>query len=230
MFKLPTICAAAGSDSMTSTSTSNASSSRIDALPSPSKIPLPVSPIKRPSTTQFGSTKSFLFLGSNCSATGTSGGILGRSLKTLSHALDKLVVPPASQPNTSMGFVRADGGSEDSTPETRKGKGKAKDDMSLPSTFAWPTASSLKRTATGTFGTLRSGFPTPLPSVSISSTVPNNFLTGLPATSGRFVFLLARLSVLPKYQPSLSRQTPQSFPPDPAPSSSLSSRPALPWR
>ncbi|KAG9312046.1 hypothetical protein JVU11DRAFT_7325 [Chiua virens] len=134
--KLPTICAATGSDSMTTTSTSNANSSRIDALPSPSKIPLPASPTKRPSMTQFESTKSFLLPGSNGtgSAMGTSGGISGRSLTTLSHALDKLVVPPPSRPNTSMGFVRADGGSEDSTPETRKGKGKAKDDASLPST------------------------------------------------------------------------------------------------
>ncbi|KAI9460018.1 hypothetical protein HD554DRAFT_2206946 [Boletus coccyginus] len=94
-------------------------------------------------------------------------GTSGRSLTTLSDALDRLVVPPPSRPNTSMGFVRAEGGSdEDSSSENRNGKGKAKDDASLPvasaaqgsgATFARPTASSLKRAATVTgFGSMAS--------------------------------------------------------------------------
>ena len=58
-----------------------------------------------------------------------------------------------------MGFVRGGTSEEGSSPENRKGKGKAKDDASLPlasttqgseTTFARPTASSLKRAATVT--------------------------------------------------------------------------------
>ncbi|KAH0829200.1 hypothetical protein J3R83DRAFT_2760 [Lanmaoa asiatica] len=152
-----------GGSSTSSTSTSIESSLRVVPPSSSSKLPLPVSPSKCPLTSQPGNTQpSLLSLGSTGTGFGTrtTGGTAGRSLTTLSHALDKLVVPPPSRPNTSMGFVRVEGTSEEeSTPENRKGKRKAKDDASLPlastaqgsgTTFARPTASSLKRTVTVT--------------------------------------------------------------------------------
>ena len=162
--KLPTAGGAGtASDSTISTSTSTGGSSRAAPVPSPSKIPLPTSPLKRPSTSQPGNTKPYLFsLGSTSigSGTGATRGPSGRSLTTLSHALDKLAALPPSRPNTSMGFVRAERPSEeDNTPEKVNGKGKAKDDGSLHltstaqgtgTTFARPTASSLKRSATVT--------------------------------------------------------------------------------
>ena len=141
-------------------STDNGNSSRLAPPSSPSKIPLPASPSKRPLTTQTGSTKPFLFsLGSTSTGAGTvtARGTSGRSLSTLSHALDKLVVPPPSRPNTSMGFVREDEQSDEEVVENNKAK--AKDDASVPlastarglaTTFARPTASSLNRAATVT--------------------------------------------------------------------------------
>ncbi|KAF8141274.1 hypothetical protein EV363DRAFT_6581 [Boletus edulis] len=149
-------------NSAASTSTGTGGPSRV-ASSSPSKIPLFASPLKRASTSQPGNTKPFVFsLGSTgTGGTGTSRGNSGRSLATLSHALDKLAAPPPSRPNTSMGFSRGEGTSEeDSSPKNdNKGKGKAEDDASLPmaftpqgtrTSFARPTASSLKRAATVT--------------------------------------------------------------------------------
>ncbi|KAF8436313.1 hypothetical protein L210DRAFT_2477868 [Boletus edulis BED1] len=122
-----------------STSTGTGGPSRVAPFSSPSKIPLPVSPLNRLSTSQ-------------------SRGTARRSLATLSHALDKLAAPPPSRPNSSMGFLREGGTSEDGSLENdSKGKGKAKDDASLPvaptaqrtrTSFARHTASSLKRAAT----------------------------------------------------------------------------------
>ena len=151
---------------------STSTSSRAAPAPSSSKIPLPASPLKRPPTSQAGATKSLLFsLGSTSTGAGIGSvhATSGRSLSNLSHALDKLAAPPPSRPNTSMGFVRDEGTSddEDSGAEKGKGKGKAKDDTSLPATsitqssatrFARPTASSLKRAVTVTgFGPTAAG-------------------------------------------------------------------------
>lgn len=109
--------------------------------PSPSRIPLPVSPIKqragaspvkRPSiggSSIFGPSKP------------------KSSLFTLSTALDKLAMPPPSRPNTSLGFNV----SSDKDEHTRTVHSMAKDDSALSGslgTFARPTESSLKRHAT----------------------------------------------------------------------------------
>ncbi|KIK78555.1 hypothetical protein PAXRUDRAFT_28587 [Paxillus rubicundulus Ve08.2h10] len=178
--KPPTSIAASFSSSAASTSTNSGTSSKVAPLSSPSKIPLPISPAKRPLAIQtpgklkpllvsFGSTGSSSGSGSG-SGVGTiifGGASTGRSLTTLSHALEKLVVPPPSRPNTSMGFSRGEGAGETveggkgegPTGEKEKEKRKAKDDASLPSTsatqgsgttFARPTVSSLKRSATVT--------------------------------------------------------------------------------
>ncbi|KAG8221331.1 hypothetical protein J3R82DRAFT_1499 [Butyriboletus roseoflavus] len=156
----PSAVPAAAGSSTTFTSTSTGSSSRVVPSSSLSKLPVLASPLKRPSTSQARNTQPFPFaLGSAGTGvgTGTPRETSGRSLTTLSHALDKLIVPPPSRPNTSMGFVTTEGPNEESTPENSKGKGKAKDDTSLPlastaqgsgTTFARPTASSLKRAAT----------------------------------------------------------------------------------
>lgn len=107
--------------------------------PSPSRIPLPVSPIKQRAGTS--PVKRPSIGGSS---------IFGpskpkSSLSTLSTALDKLAMPPPSRPNTSLGF------SLDKDEHTRAVHSIIKDD-SAPSgssgTFARPTASSLKRHAT----------------------------------------------------------------------------------
>ena len=83
-----------------------------------------------------------------------------RTLSTLSHALEKLDVPPPCRPNTSLGFLTADDTASDDAPT--KDKSGAKDDAFVPSTpsmsagtnrgketgFARPTASSLRRAVT----------------------------------------------------------------------------------
>ncbi|KAH7883173.1 hypothetical protein F5I97DRAFT_190578 [Phlebopus sp. FC_14] len=150
------------STTATATTTFGPASSSGVSQSSPSKIPLPLSTIKPSSTFQKGGIKP------SSSSTTVGGATGGRSLSTLSHALEKLVVPPPSRPNTSLGFVRSEGlgddihQSEDAVGMVKdKGKGKAKDDTSLPFnsaiihqktglTFARPTASSLKRAATVT--------------------------------------------------------------------------------
>ncbi|KAL4071365.1 hypothetical protein V8B97DRAFT_1962925 [Scleroderma yunnanense] len=137
---------------------------------SPSKIPIPVSPPRHTPR------KPRSFTLSSTTAT-TNIDIFGRTsrsgaLSTLSHALEKLSVPPPSRPNTSLGFLR-EGGTEDDQDAsdkelnvgeegtaTGKGKGKARAVVNpVPSSstgmngrgassFARPTASSLRRVAT----------------------------------------------------------------------------------
>ncbi|KAG1716204.1 hypothetical protein ID866_944 [Astraeus odoratus] len=154
-------------DISTSTATS---SSKAAPHPSPSKIPLPVSPLKHAS----GKTRAFTFTGTSSNAGIFGGTLRGRTLSTLSHALEKLDVPPPSRPNTSLGFSRDDSthdgddgvsdggqnepeGGEKSIQGVDKGKAKTRDDSSLPTVaaasnrgtgFARPTASSLKRAVT----------------------------------------------------------------------------------
>ncbi|KAI6116080.1 hypothetical protein F5141DRAFT_1100988 [Pisolithus sp. B1] len=142
---------------------------------SPSKIPLPVSPMKRTPGKAKGRAFTLTPSDSNMFA-GTSRGM---ALSTLSHALEKLGVPPPSRPNTSLGFARLDtvdddgcdgladiaqngGRTKASTEGAVKGKARASDDICLPSAkststatsgisragFARPTASSLKRSVT----------------------------------------------------------------------------------
>ncbi|KAG1740879.1 uncharacterized protein EDB91DRAFT_1052831 [Suillus paluster] len=109
--------------------------------PSPSKIPLPVSPIKRHAGTS--PVKKPFISGSS---------IFGpskpkSSLFTLSSALEKLAMPPPSRPNTSLGFNV----NSDKDGHTRAAHSVVKDDGAVTGssrTFARPTASSLKRHAT----------------------------------------------------------------------------------
>ncbi|KIM63874.1 hypothetical protein SCLCIDRAFT_670461 [Scleroderma citrinum Foug A] len=139
--------------------TSTTSSSKPIPPPSPSKIPLPLSPVKRTP----GKPRSFTISSTGVTTnTDIFGGTSrGRALSTLSHALEKLSVPPPSRPNTSLGFLSADDPADDGAP-TDEDKGSAKDDASAPSApsrsadtnrsresgFARPTASSLRRAAT----------------------------------------------------------------------------------
>ncbi|KAI5986822.1 hypothetical protein EDD15DRAFT_2296605 [Pisolithus albus] len=149
--------------------------SKLAHPPSPSKIPLPVSPTKR--TPGKAKERAFTISTSDRNIFATTS--RGMALSTLSHALEKLDVPPPSRPNTSLGFTRLDtvgddrgdglsdvaqngGESMASTEGAVKGKARANDDICLPSAtststatsgikragFARPTASSLKRSVT----------------------------------------------------------------------------------
>lgn len=149
--------------------------SKLAHLPSPSKIPLPVSPMKR--TPGKAKGRAFTMTASDPNIFAATS--RGMALSTLSHALEKLGVPPPSRPNTSLGFTRSDAvgvdggdglsdvaqnGGESMAPTEGavKGKARANDDICLPSAtststatsgikragFARPTASSLKRSVT----------------------------------------------------------------------------------
>ncbi|KAG1742552.1 hypothetical protein EDB19DRAFT_1701821 [Suillus lakei] len=109
--------------------------------PSPSRIPLPVSPIKQCAGTS-SVKRSFIGGSSNFGPSKPKS-----SLFTLSTALEKLAMPPPSRPNTSLGFNV----SSDKDEHKRAGHSVVKDDSALTGssgTFARPTASSLKRHAT----------------------------------------------------------------------------------
>ncbi|KAI5990716.1 hypothetical protein EDC04DRAFT_1370178 [Pisolithus marmoratus] len=154
-----------------------ASPSRLAPPPSPSKIPLPVSPMKRTP----GTAKGRAFTSTVSDSNIFSGTSRGMALSTLSHALEKLGVPPPSRPNTSLGFTRMDsandnggddvldavqngGQSKASNEGTVKAGARANDDICLHNakltstarggskkaafTFARPTAASLKRSVT----------------------------------------------------------------------------------
>ncbi|KAG1865912.1 hypothetical protein DFJ58DRAFT_655008 [Suillus subalutaceus] len=109
--------------------------------PSPSRIPLPVSPIKQRAGTSPVKRLSIggpsIFVPSKPKS----------SLFTLSTALEKLAMPPPTRPNTSLGFNI----SSDKGEHTGAVHSVVKDDNVLTGssgTFARPTASSLKRHAT----------------------------------------------------------------------------------
>ncbi|KAG2055689.1 hypothetical protein BDR06DRAFT_933823 [Suillus hirtellus] len=109
--------------------------------PSPSRIPLPASPIKQRGGTS--PVKRPSIGGSSIFAPSKP----KSSLFTLSTALEKLAMPPPSRPNTSLGFNV----SSDKDEHTGALHSVVKDDSILTGssgTFARPTASSLNRHAT----------------------------------------------------------------------------------
>lgn len=109
--------------------------------PSPSKIPLPVSPMKQLAGTS--SAKKLIFGRSSTIAPTKH----TSSLSTLSTALEKLARLPPSRPNTSLGFNV----NSDKDERTKAGPSVTKDDSAVAGssgTFLRPTASSLKRHAT----------------------------------------------------------------------------------
>ncbi|KAI6148458.1 hypothetical protein BKA82DRAFT_454814 [Pisolithus tinctorius] len=170
-----TATTASGPAHVSTSTVTAAGPSKLAPLPSPSKIPLPVSPMKHTP----GKAKGRAFTSTVSDSNIFAGTSRGAALSTLSHALEKLGVPPPGRPSTSLGFTRLDSANDDggdgvsdvtqnggknkaSNEGTVKGKGRANDDMCLPGAtstsmatsgikragFARPTASSLKRSVT----------------------------------------------------------------------------------